>query len=307
MNFECPETSVSIARVTSDLSFIEQIGTVMTQTTDFYSFRHRDFDVTVLSDGPSTHGVHPSDSPMTSSVDGGADEIALAPSNIPLLVTLDDVILIDVGAGENKNENAGLLDANLARVGVTHSDVTLVVLNHAHSCQVWGLLRSDEMLRYESARYIMSAADWSFWMDDSNQPATDYKQLTRTITRQALSALLGRIALVEDGDEILPGMRVMVSSGHTPGHISLVLESDIPLIITGDAVASDIVSFEHPEWSFGFDVDAEQAGRTRRHLLGQADEEQARLLGFRWHYPGVGRAERSGSAFRLRRVSEAVR
>jgi hypothetical protein len=43
-----------------------------------------------------------------------------------------------------------------------------------------------------------------------------------------------------------------------------------------------------PTWSFGFDLDAQQAGRTRRRLLAQADGERAKLLGFRWHY-GRGR------------------
>ncbi len=285
----------------------------MTKTTDFYSFRHGDFDITVLSDGASSHGednTHalslPSETSPSKDV-SGADEIAPAPSNIPLIVTSDEVILIDVGAGEKKSENAGLLETNLRRIGVTSSDVTLIILTHAHPCHVWGLVRADGSLRYENARCIMSAAEWAFWMEGEDSASTDYEHLTGSITRKTLTALLGRITLVEDGDEILPGLRVLSSTGRTPGHISVILDGDIPLIVTGDAVASDVVSFEHPDWNFGFDLDAEQAGRTRRRLLAQADEECAKLLGFRWHYPGVGRAERSGSAFRLRRVGEVAR
>lgn len=237
----------------------------------------------------------------------GADEIGLAPSNIPLIVISDEVILIDVGAGEKKSENVGLLETNLRRIGVTSSDVTLIILTHAHPCHVWGLVRTDGSLRYQNARYIMSAAEWAFWIEGVDAASTDYERLTGGITRKTLAAVLGRITLVEDGDEILPGLRVLSSTGRTPGHISVILDGDIPLIIIGDAVASDVVAFEHPDWNFGFDLDAEQAGRTRRRLLAQADEERAKLLGFRWHYPGVGRAERSGSAFRLRRVGEVAR
>lgn len=285
----------------------------MINTTDFYSFRHGEFGITVLSDGASTHGeedntaqIHTFETNPSRDV-SGADEIALVPSNIPLIVTSDEVVLIDVGAGEKKSENAGLLEGNLGRIGVRSSDVTLIIITHAHPCHVWGLIRADGSLRYENARYVMSAAEWAFWMEGTDQASTDYERLTGSITKQTLKAVLGRITLVEDGDEILPGLRVLSSTGHTPGHISVILESEIPLIITGDAVASDVVSFEHPDWSFGFDLDFEQAGRTRRHLLARADEECAKLLGFRWQYPGVGRAERSESAFRLRRVSEAVR
>lgn len=285
----------------------------MTKTTDFYSFRHGDFDITVLSDGASSHGEdnsHALSLPLEANLSkdvSGADEIGLAPSNIPLIVISDEVILIDVGAGEKKSENVGLLETNLRRIGVTSSDVTLIILTHAHPCHVWGLVRTDGSLRYQNARYIMSAAEWAFWIEGVDAASTDYERLTGGITRKTLAAVLGRITLVEDGDEILPGLRVLSSTGRTPGHISVILDGDIPLIIIGDAVASDVVAFEHPDWNFGFDLDAEQAGRTRRRLLAQADEERAKLLGFRWHYPGVGRAERSGSAFRLRRVGEVAR
>lgn len=314
LNFDCPESSVPFALQTPDLCLIEQIGIVMTSMRDFYSFRHGAFDVTVLSDapaessdfGPLGENVHTA-SDGSQCEDSGSDEICLAPSNIPFLVTADEMILVDVGAGERKSEKTGFLEANLEAIGVHAADISLVVLTHAHPCHIWGLVRPDGSLRYANARYVMSEAEWSFWMTDNDEPTTEYERMSRSHTRKTLSAILGRVTLVENGDEIIPGLRVLSSCGHTPGHIAVILESDVPLIVTGDAVASDVVSFEHPDWSFGFDIDAGQAATTRRQILNQAEEERAKLLGFRWRYPGVGRAERLGSAFRLRRVPEVTR
>lgn len=318
LNFDCPNSSVPFVCMKPDLSFTLQIGTVMTSTRDFYSFRHGAFDVTVLSDAPPRYqdfgsgGTSPEGASGGSHAEGSeADAVCLAPSNIPFLVTADEMILVDVGAGagagERKSENSGFLEANLESIGVAAPDITLVILTHAHPCHIWGLVRIDGSLRYTKARYVMSEAEWSFWMADKDEPTTDYERMTRDHTRRVLSAILGRVTLVEDGDEIIPGLRVLDASGHTPGHIAVILESDVPLIVTGDSVASDVVSFEHPDWSFGFDIDAKQAAATRRNVLKRAEEARAKLLGFRWQYPGVGRTERAGSAFRLRRVVEVAR
>ena len=293
LNFDCPESSVPFALQTPDLCLIEQIGIVMTSTRDFYSFRDGAFDVTVLSDapaessdfGPLAENVHTA-SDGCQCEDSGFDEICLAPSNIPFPVTADEMILVDVGAGERKSEHTGFLEANLEAIGVHATDISLVVLTHAHPCHIWGLVRPDGSLRYANARYVMSEAEWSFWMTDNDEPTTEYERMSRAHMRKTLSAILGRVTLVEDGDEIIPGLRVLSSCGHTPGHITVILESDVPLIVTGDAG---------------------QAATMRRQILNQAEEERAKLLGFRWRYPGVGRAERLGSAFRLRRVPEVTR
>jgi len=265
----------------------------MTSTRDFYSFRDGAFDVTVLSDapaessdfGPLAENVHTA-SDGSQCEDSGFDEICLAPSNIPFPVTADEMILVDVGAGERKSEHTGFLEANLEAIGVHATDISLVVLTHAHPCHIWGLVRPDGSLRYANARYVMSEAEWSFWMTDNDEPTTEYERMSRAHMRKTLSAILGRVTRVEDGDEIIPGLRVLSSCGHTPGHITVILESDVPLIVTGDAG---------------------QAATMRRQILNQAEEERAKLLGFRWRYPGVGRAERLGSAFRLRRVPEVTR
>ena len=71
------------------------------------------------------------------------------------------------------------------------------------------------------------------------------------------------------------------------------------LLIAADVATSTIVSFEHPEWVFGFDTLPEVAIRTRQRFLDRAATDREKVLGYHWSYPGVGYAERYGSTFRF--------
>ncbi|WP_028747600.1 MBL fold metallo-hydrolase [Rhizobium mesoamericanum] len=273
-------------------------------TSEFHSFRHGSFDVTVLSDGPivlngELFAPEANDSERADIVARlkGKDNTAHAQSNIPLIVSDNEVILVDVGAGSRFQPTEGRLEENLGKVGVNADDVTIVLISHAHPDHVWGLLKDNGTLRFPNAKYYLGKAEWNFWMGDEASALPAEVQPFVEGARRDLSAIGDRVKLIDDGDEITQGMRVLATPGHTPGHLSVVLESDVPLIITIDAISSEIVSFEHPDWSFGFDMDPAKARVTRKALLEQAVAENAKLLGFHWTYPGVGRIKRAGDAY----------
>jgi len=273
-------------------------------TSEFHSFRHGSFDVTVLSDGPivlngELFAPEANDRQRAEIVARlkGKDNTAHAQSNIPLIVSDKEVILVDVGAGSRFQPTEGRLEENLTKVGVKADDVTIVLISHAHPDHVWGLLKDNATLRFPDAKYYLGKAEWNFWMGDEASALPAEVQPFVEGARRDLSAIADRVKLIDDGDEITQGMRVLSTPGHTPGHLSVVLESDVPLIITIDAVSSEIVSFEHPDWSFGFDMDPARAKVTRRALLERAVAENAKLLGFHWTYPGVGRIKKAGDAY----------
>ncbi len=273
-------------------------------TSVFHSFRHGSFDVTVLSDGPivlngELFAPEANDSERADIVARlkGKDNTAHAQSNIPLIVSDKEVILVDVGAGSRFQPTEGRLEENLGKVGVKADDVTIVLISHAHPDHIWGLLKDNGTLRFPNAKYYLGKAEWNFWMGDEASALPAEVQPFVEGARRDLSAIGDRVKLIDDGDEITQGMRVLATPGHTPGHLSVVLESDVPLIITIDAISSEIVSFEHPDWSFGFDMDPAKARVTRKALLEQAVAENAKLLGFHWTYPGVGRIRRAGDAY----------
>lgn len=273
----------------------------------FHTLRHGQFDITVLSDGYITLPsdiLMPEASPdergtILGRLGGDADSAPLQ-TNVPLIRHGVDVMLVDTGAGSNFQPSDGRLAENLASIGVDFESVTKVVFTHAHPDHSGGTTRSDGSLLFPNARYYVSQAEWSFWSDPDYETAmpTPLHEFARGAQRD-LFAVKDRLTLVKPGDEIVAGMSVVGTRGHTPGHISLELAGDGNLLISGDVIPNNVVSFENPRWHFGFDTEPDIALKNRASLLDKAASEKLRMLGYHWTYPGVGYVERAGTAFRF--------
>jgi glyoxylase-like metal-dependent hydrolase (beta-lactamase superfamily II) len=113
-----------------------------------------------------------------------------------------------------------------------------------------------------------------------------------------LAAVKTVVTMVKPGDDIVTGLSVLDSAGHTPGHISLLLAGSEGLLIPADAITEPAVYFPHPEWQFAYDMDSSVAVANRKKLLDRAATDKTKMLGFHWPYPGLGFAERKGTAYR---------
>lgn len=274
---------------------------------EVHRFVHGAFDISVLSDGFLTLSgdvLLPDASiderkPILASLGG---DLAGAPvqANVPLIRHGNDLVLIDNGAGTNFQASSGRLVANLRAAGVEPSTITKVVFTHAHPDHSGATTTADGKVLYPNAQYYVGQTEWDFWTDkkfEARRPAVLHG-FARGAQRD-LFAVEDRITRVRAGDEIVPGMAVVDTPGHTLGHISIELSGRDNLLITGDACTNDVIFFAHPQWHFGFDTDPDVALKNRRMLLERAVSEKLRLLGYHWTYPGVGYAERHGAAYRF--------
>ncbi|SCW50858.1 Glyoxylase, beta-lactamase superfamily II [Rhizobium mongolense subsp. loessense] len=210
----------------------------------------------------------------------------------------DDLILIDNGSGMNFQPTAGKLAHNLRTMGVTPEQITKVVFTHAHPDHSGATTASNGKLLYPNAEYYVSQTEWDFWTDkqfETRRPSALHGFAKGA--QRDLFAIGERITLVREGDEIVPGMSIVSTPGHTPGHVSVEIRGRDNLLITGDACTNDTIFFARPDWHFGFDTDAEVALASRQVLLDRAAAEKLKLLGYHWTYPGVGYAERRGDAY----------
>jgi glyoxylase-like metal-dependent hydrolase (beta-lactamase superfamily II) len=273
----------------------------------FHKLSHGSFEITVLSDGYIT---------LTSDIlmpDGSPDEIrsnlgrlggdadsAPLQTNIPLIRHGGDLILIDTGAGGNFQPSDGRLAENLSSIGVDPASITKVVFTHIHPDHSGGTTRADGSLLFPNAQYYVNEAEWSFWTDpDYEAKMPEPLHAFARGAQRDLSAVKDRLTMVKPGGEIVSGMNVVSTRGHTPGHISLELAGAGNLLIAGDVIPNNIVSFENPRWHFGFDTEPDVALTNRAAMLDKAANEKLRMLGYHWTYPGVGYVERNGAAYRF--------
>jgi glyoxylase-like metal-dependent hydrolase (beta-lactamase superfamily II) len=270
-----------------------------------YVFTHGEFQITVLSDGfisipgdimvPDVTAEERA--AMLSRLDAPGGVIR-AKSNIPLIRKGNDLILVDIGAGHKYQPSDGGLADNLQTAGTDPAAITKVVFTHGHPDHIWATLAEDGSLRFPNATYYVGASEWNFWMDPdylTTMPAALH-EFAKGAQRD-LGAIKSRVVMLKPGDDVITGLSVFDTPGHTPGHLSLELAGHEGLLITADVANNEIVSFEHPDWKFGYDTIPELAIRNRIQLLDRAATDKVKLLGYHWEYPGVGYAERMGSAF----------
>ncbi|QDY70029.1 MBL fold metallo-hydrolase [Qingshengfaniella alkalisoli] len=267
-----------------------------------------DVELTVISDGHLTIPSNvlapqaPRDEFEATMMErfGQVPETVRAETNHAILRVGNDLILVDNGSGKDFQPNAGKLLEHLQINGIDPADVTKLVFTHAHPDHVWGTLGANGGLNFPNADYYVAGAEFDFWMDPDTMTAlpADFHPFVIG-ARRDLTAIEDRMIRVKDGDMIGDGISAISTPGHTPGHISVLVDHGEGLIIGGDVVGNDHVHFAHPEWAFGFDAIPEQGIDTRKRLLDRLATDRHRLLGYHFTYPGTGYVERAGTGYRL--------
>jgi len=304
-----------VAATAAGLALVGLDGVVRSRAaTPPYSFRHGAFEISVVSDG---HFILPPpnlaadvgflypDTPR-SQLEAFLKEAGLSidrvqlPNNVTLIRAPSDLILVDTGAGGSWQPTAGKLAEALQAAGIDRAKITKVVFTHAHPDHLWGVADDGGVLRFPNASFFIAETEWNFWMaEDVVQKLPENFQRFALGAKRDLSRIKDRLKMVKAGDDIISGVRVLDTPGHTPGHISLEIAGGEGLVIAGDVVANAAVSFSHPEWRFAIDSIPELAIASRRRLLDRAATDKTRLLGSHWPYPGLGIAERKDGAYRF--------
>ena len=200
------------------------------------------------------------------------DSDGLHTSNFGCFVIRDKeaTILVDTGMGSHPPERFGqppaLLPGSLLAAGVKPTDVTKVVFTHLHFDHVgWAFSKDRVYPFFPNARYVASRTDWEYWNTSTDDSRADHLK-SFEFNVEPLSGL-GVIDLVEGEQFLSGGIRTLPTPGHTPGHMSLFLESNGKKgVVTGDVFHSS-AQFTNPDWSHRADVDPALGRKTRKQLL----------------------------------------
>lgn len=210
----------------------------------------------------------------------------------------DRIYLVDTGCGITV-QNAGKQSAGLSALGIKPGDIDVVLMTHLHSDHLGGLVDSSGTCLFPNAEILVHEDELNFWTEEANfVNLGDDQKGAFVLAAPILNAYAKQIRAVGAG-EVAPGISVVPTPGHTPGHTAWLLESDRKgLLIWGDVVHMPAIQFHHPEAAFVYDVDPEVAVTTRRKIFDMAAAEQLLVAGVHLDFPCFGRVEtRSGGGF----------
>jgi glyoxylase-like metal-dependent hydrolase (beta-lactamase superfamily II)/alkylhydroperoxidase family enzyme len=221
-----------------------------------------------------------------------------------LVESADRLLMVDMGFGRRRHAHGDLewsggsmLD-ELSASGYRADDIDTVLYTHLHLDHVgWTVERGpgQPRLTCRNAEHVIHQAEWDFW-SGSNAPAGGPSRLD-------LAILPDRLRAIDRATTVAPGIDIVPTTGHTPGHCSVVISQGASrAIIFGDVVHSQL-QLGNPEWELFADVDPVAARRSRVRLLDQLADEGA--VGAFAHFPGLtfARVVRAGEG----RTAIAVR
>lgn len=169
---------------------------------------------------------------------------------------------------------------SLAQTGVARESVTDVIFTHLHLDHVgWTTVAENggRALTFPNARHAVTQTEWEFWYGGENPAGPDPEAVQRP--------LAPIITFFNGGDEIAPGIRAFSTPGHTPGHVSLLLETAGQRLYLLADVLHGAMQVTEPEWGVAFDIDPAQARATRDALY--ADLAQPDTLVAVNHFSGT--------------------
>jgi glyoxylase-like metal-dependent hydrolase (beta-lactamase superfamily II) len=189
-----------------------------------------------------------------------------------------------------------LLD--IAEAGFPREKVDVVICTHLHVDHVgWNTMLEDGkwVPTFPNARYLVGKDEYEFWrtQKDDHEGEEIFADSVKPIFDAGLAETVGL------DHRISPEIRLIPTTGHTPGHVSVVIESGgETAIITGDMMHHPC-QIGRPEWVSVFDHDRAAARATREAVLKDWADKPILIIGTHFASPTAGRIVRDGATYRF--------
>ena len=196
----------------------------------------------------------------------------------------DALVLIDTGAGNKESEkfhgiygmeNAPVgdhgptqLESAIAAAGFTPADVTMVINSHLHfdhaGGNTWKRPDGSVALSFPNARYVARQGEWDWAHHTNERTSASYFAHNYDPVREA-----GQLDLRDADVELLPGISLRHTPGHTPHHQGVLLTSGTERLFYLADLAPTAAHVPLP-WIMGYDVEPLVTLETKRRLWAEA-------------------------------------
>lgn len=279
---------------------------VTTAQPGYYRMMLGDFEVTALSDGtvklPFTE--------LLTNTTAARIRAALARAylkdpvetsvNAYLINTGSKLIMIDAGAGKLFGPTLGKLLTSMQAAGYRPDQVDEIYITHLHADHVGGLA-ADGKTVFPNAIVRVEQKDADFWLSKANlDKASD---ADKPFFQGAMLSVdpyvaAGRFKPFAGNTELVPGIRAVVTRGHTPGHTVYMIESkDQKLVLWGDLMHNAAVQFPEPAVTIKFDTDSKTAAAKRKAEFAAAAKGGYWVGAAHLPFPGIGHLRADGKGY----------
>jgi glyoxylase-like metal-dependent hydrolase (beta-lactamase superfamily II) len=221
--------------------------------------------------------------------------------------TREHRIMLDTCIGSDRkrefdiftNMRSDFLD-DLGSAGFRPDEIDFVLCTHLHFDHVgWNtrLVDGKWVPTFPNARYLFGRREYEHWT--MLKETHGYHDLNHLYDAVQPVVDAGLVDLIGPDYAICPELKLRLTPGHTPGHVSIAIESrGKRAIVTGDMMHNPI-QLERPDDTARFDMDQAMARRTRVQFVDDLANSDVFVIGSHFSDPTGGWIVRDDNGCRL--------
>ena len=195
--------------------------------------------------------------------------------NCLLIETPAGRVLVETGIGERMDEHhreqRGVTGKpilpSLSDAGIEPESIDLIAVSHLHFDHAGGLLTSDGRNAFPRARVVAQRDEWEFALGTNPRLQASYEQEDLRLVEPWASS-----QSAQGDEEVLPGVSVVLTGGHSGGHQAVVVRGTNETVgFFGDLCMRPWSA--NPRWVPSFDDFPLTSVEVKASLFKQAAEE----------------------------------
>lgn len=190
----------------------------------------------------------------------------------------------------------------LTAAGFPPESIDVVCCTHLHFDHVgWNTRREADkwVPTFPNARYLFCRAEYDAWMAEPGGYAWNLPDTVAPVVEAGL------VDLVEPDHRVTNEVRFIPTPGHSPGHMSVLIESKgADALITGDATHHP-VQWAEPGWGMSGDWDGPMGAASRRQVRAAHGGTGTLILGTHYAAPSAGHIVKNGSRWEFHATHES--